>query len=632
MPDTFEHTADAKNGHHGHTPPKAASTRGGTFKSRAFRLYTRFYARRWRYFAVFFIGIVIASVTSLWTPWATRLIIDEAIPERQVQKLLLIIVSIFAANIVVMLANSGAMILFSYGCEKVLNDIRSVMLRHVARLPSQRFMKFGAGDVATRVSGDVSSYGDFFSGTTSSMLISVTTFACGVAYLSYLDFRLLLVSCVILPFQLLSAVLFRGRLVKTSRDFRQSSARISAFIMEVLVGIQTVRSLRMIEGLIRQLTTCQTDALDKMKRARFAALWAGLTRGLIADLPTCVSLGYGGLLTIRGDLSIGELMAFQQVLGRVYGPVHGVMNVVMSAIASRIPRERLDDLIGEEDLDTRPGGESEGPAPRLPGNDLITAKGVSYSYNGTKVIRDVDLSFEPSGMTVIVGPSGSGKTTLARLLSRTLCPDEGTLYLGEAEMACVPDAEIHRRIAMVDQEPTFFSCSIQENLLYAASHASIEMVGKAIWAADLDGFVRQLPSGVETKLNDRASCISGGELRRLAMARALLKGPNILILDETTSGVAPDSEERILKRIREMYPDMMTIIITHRLTPMLRQEATIVFMENGEVRGVGTHEDLCATLTSYRQLYSADETPAVLVASSRRPFLGGNAGFLPGNA
>ena len=571
------------------------------FKSKLLLIFIRHYKKRWRYFVLFPIGAVAISILSLWTPWALRIILDEAIPEHRIDKLFLLIGSVVAVSAITMLIGSINNLLFHYGCKKALNDIRRTIIRRITRIPITQISEIGASEMLTRISGDITTFGSFISGTAMNIIMAVTVFISSITFLSYLDVRLMFACLAIIPLELISIYLFKDKVFKSSLAARNSSANVTAFIAEVLLGIPTIRSLQMDKTITSQLKYYQEEMLHTFKISQLVSLMVSLCRGVISILPMVIVFGYGGVLVIQGTLSIGSLIAFQQIVGRIYGPITSVMDIFMSAIHARVPLERMDEILG--DFNYIPAASI---AIKEEGGILgktIRIKGVTFSYkNNVPILNGIDLDIPTHDTTLIVGPSGGGKTTLVKLITRAANPDGGQILFGENDLATLPDEELYQCVAMVDQDPVFFSCSIIENLLFAAPNATNQMIDKAIWAANLEEFVKQLPDGLDTKLNDRGTMISNGEMRRLALARAILRLPQILILDETTSGVEPYVERKILERIREINPEVTIIIITHRMT-LVEQVNRLAFMEGGRILAIGTHQHLLAVCPSYKKLY-----------------------------
>lgn len=345
--------------------------------------------------------------------------------------------------------------------------------------------------------------------------------------------------------------------------------------------------------------------LHAFKIERLVTMLVGFCRGLISNLPTIIVLGYGGILVMRGDITIGSLVAFYQVVGRIYTPVNNVMRLVISFISAKVPLSRIDTILGHVIYVSLP---DESPQPKGYNADtkdinVIHFHNVTFSYKqNLPVLKGINFNIPPKMSTLIVGPSGSGKTTIAQLLTCTIEPDEGSISIGKNKLSMLPDNVLYQNIVMVEQNPVFFSCSIIENLLFASPSATEQQVRKALWVADLENFIEQLPDGLNTKLNDRGTNISGGEMRRLALARAVLTSPKILILDETTSSVEPFVERRILQRIWQLSPELTLVIITHRMT-LAEQVDMLVFIEDGKVAGIGSHQYLYANCPSYKELY-----------------------------
>lgn len=570
------------------------------FKSKIFRIFIRQYLRNWRYFVFFPIGTVIISVLGLWTPWVFREVLDNVIPNHQVRKLFLLILSVVLVSVVSLFIGGANNILVQYGFKQVLYDVRRNVIRFVTRIPTGKISEIGMGETLTRLSGDISNLSGFISNTTINIVSSMTIFISSVAFLAYLDNRLLLACLAVVPLEILTIFIFKNKIFRTSLAARNTSANVTAFITEILLGIPTIRSLRMDKAILKQLRYYQQKSLAVFKVSQLVILMTSLCKHVISEIPTIIILGYGGLLVIKGKLSIGSIIAFQQLIFRIYGPLNSIIEFLMSAIQAKVPLKRMDEILG--DYDFKPEVSYEAIEKHAISNNPIHIREVSYSYDGKPVLTNINLDIPAQKNILLIGSSGCGKTTLAKLMTRVIYPDKGSIFLGEDNLAKLSEEILYRSIAIVDQEPVFFSCPITENLSFAAPDASNQDIEKAIWTANLEGFIQQLPEGLNTKLNDRGTMISGGELKRLALARAILKMTHILILDETTTGVSPYTEKVILERIRVVNPKVTIIVISHRMT-LVEKVDNLVFMENGQIVATGSHQQLLSVCPSYRKLY-----------------------------
>jgi ABC-type bacteriocin/lantibiotic exporter with double-glycine peptidase domain len=586
--------------------PHGSGTRatGSLLRSKALRLFLRCYARRAGYFVAFPIASLGISTLTLWNPWAMQMIVDKIIPSGRIGSLFLLIGSMILISVVTTLIATVNRALFQYGNYKVLCDVRCAMVRQVMDLEVTHLTRRGTGEILNRVSADMVQFGAFLSDTGLKIITGASTLTTSMAFLFHLDTRLLWACIAIMPLEFASAFLFKKKILATSRLVRDSLAKVSAFVMEILLAIMTIRALRMSSTVIDQLNYYHKEMLRAFRASQWVSALMSCYRSVVETLPTAVVFGYGGLLVIRGNLSLGALIAFYQVVGRIYTPVNSTTQVIISAIQARVPLERMDEILDECNcLPPAPAAEPSGPlaAP-------IRIRNVSFSYDGRKsVLNDINLDIPLRKTSLLVGPSGSGKSTLANLLAGTITPDHGTIRLGAYDLTRLADDEVHRLISLVDQKPVFFSCSIRENMRFAAPAAADDAIWRAIWVADLEDFVRRLPAQLDTKLNDRGTAISGGELRRLALARAALQSPRVLLLDETTSGVEPYAERQILDRIRQTEPDITLVIITHRMI-LAEYVDKLVFMEEGKIIGEGSHDHVSTTCSSYKKLYLQDTT------------------------
>jgi ATP-binding cassette subfamily B protein len=359
-------------------------------------------------------------------------------------------------------------------------------------------------------------------------------------------------------------------------------------------------------------------------RVFFAAL------GAMAALATALVYGVGGVLAIEGTVTIGALVAFAALLGRLYGPVAALSNVQVDVMTALVSFERVFEV-----LDLEPAIVDAPDAVDLPDGPLgLEVAGVRFRYPSARevslatlettagggedegadggpdrgraeegeVLHGVDLVVPPGRMVALVGPSGAGKTTLSALVARLYDPTEGSIRLGGVDLRQARLAGVRAAIGVVTQDAHLFHETVRANLLYARSGATTEELWAALSAAQVDGVVRRLPRGLDTVVGDRGYRLSGGEKQRIAIARLLLRAPRVVVLDEATAHLDSESEAMVQRALEEALEGRTSVVIAHRLSTVRRADL-IAVLDGGRVVEQGVHEELLDRGGLYAELY-----------------------------
>jgi len=416
-----------------------------------------------------------------------------------------------------------------------------------------------------------------------------------------IDWQLTLLALAVLPVFGVALVVFARPVRSIARKVQDSRAAISENLQESLSGVREVKTFTQEEHEGSRLL----DVFRKLLGLRVRqSIWQSGSRGvahLAAVVGVILVVWFGGLKSIRGELKVGVLIAFINYMVALFGPVHMYMainNRIQSAMGAA---ERL-----FEALDLVPQIADRPDAVALPPVDgRVELEGVHFAYEaGREVLADVTLGVEPGEMVALVGPSGAGKSTLVSLLPRFYDPSSGRVLVDGHDLTGVTQRSLREQVGVVFQDTFLFGTTVRENIRFGRRGATDDEVVAAAKAAHADEFITRLPDGYDTAVGERGVKLSGGQKQRISIARAILRDPRILILDEATSSLDSESEQLVQAALEELMRGRTSFVIAHRLSTVLRADR-IVVLDQGRVVDVGRHEELLARGGLYAALYDA---------------------------
>ena len=527
----------------------------------------------WRRLSFVLILSLAGTVLSLALPYLTKDLVNRALLGRDAMALVRILAQFAAITVGSFLLNVISGLRYTRVSADILFDMRLALYRHLQRLSPRFYARTRLGEIVSRLNNDVAEIQRIAAETALAWVGNVLYLVGSVAMLLWLDTRLFLASVVLLPASIWALTRYRKRLENKVADVRQSSADIGSFLIETLQGMRLVVASNAQDReaeRFRDRNAGFVRALMSMQRLGY--LSGGLP-GLILSAGGAVVFLYGGMRVIQGTLSLGALVAFLAYQMRLWAPIQALMSLYASLATARVSLARVGELFEAEPDVT----ESPEAKPLDPVRGDITFENVSFSFDrGAPVLDAVSFDVRAGETLAIVGPSGSGKSTIADLMVRLLDPDSGTVRLDGCDLRTLRLADLRRHVAIVDQTPFMFHASIAENLRYTRPDATGEDLREAATAAGIDAFIASLPDGYDTVVGERGAALSAGERQRLAIARALLSDPAVLILDEPTAALDPVTERRVVAGLDQRRRDRTTIIITHRMELAAQADQMIV--------------------------------------------------------
>lgn len=551
--------------------------------------------------ALFFMALVsypVASALHLIQPYLVKVAVDEHLVPKVSEGFLIIVLGYIAAVILEFGARYFQTILTQLLGQRVTKDLRGSLFSHLQKVDLAYIERNPVGRLMTRVTNDVESISEMFSTGAVSILGDIVTLTGIVAMMLFLDWRLTLYAFAVTPLLLIVVLAFRRPARNAFRDVRAMTARLNAFLNESISGMTIIQIFRQEQNAAKEF-----DEVNRAyKNANFRSIrYDALTYALIEGLSN-VAIGalifFGVSLFAQGTVQIGVFVAFIEYLRRFFGPITELSTkytVMQSAMASA---ERCFDLLDQQPSITAPA------RPRTLDGPLqsIRFEHVTFGYGtGPAVTHGLDLEIRRGEKVAIVGPTGAGKSTIVKLLARFYDPREGRVTFDGIDARELDPGALRSRLAVVLQDAYLFDGTVRDNVTLGreisdqALHAAAERT-RAIEV------VRHLEDGWNTQLGERGARLSSGQRQLIAFARALAHDPEVLVLDEATSAVDPETEALIQQGLSALMEHRTAVVIAHRLSTV-RQADRIVVLAGGHVVEQGPHEALLAKGGFYKSLY-----------------------------
>ncbi|MFM2370781.1 MAG: hypothetical protein RIS85_503 [Pseudomonadota bacterium] len=510
--------------------------------------------------ALVLLASLLATGFTLAQPWISKLMIDEALLKRDGQALLRIaglMVGVTLGGFVV-----NALVSYRYVAlsAQMLFDMRVALLRHLQTLSPRFYGSFRLGDLMSRLNSDVSDVQRAAGDTLLSVLSNLLFFSGSVAMMLWLDWKLFLVGTVLVPLAVASFLHFQRRMTDLTRQMRESGADIGSLLVDTIMGMRTVNALGAEAHEAQRFGTANAGFIQTMLRMQTVSFLTGALPGTIVTTSTAAVIIYGGKQIIDGTMTVGALVAFLTYHGRLLGPVQALMGLTASLASARVALARIFELFDTAPEVTAPANPSALPAIA----HEIRLEGVTMHHGREPVLQDVNLTIPAGSLTAILGPSGAGKSTLADLLVRFHDPVQGRITIDGMNLRDVSLSDLRQRVLLVDQAPFLFNATIAENIAFALPQATPTAIHSAASAAGLDALIARLPEGLATRTGERGLALSAGERHRIAIARALLRAPDVLILDEPTAALDEATERLVASGLRRALPHATLIVITHK--------------------------------------------------------------------
>jgi ATP-binding cassette subfamily B protein len=521
----------------------------------------RFIVPYWRRLALVVLLSVASTALSLSLPILSRDFFDRALIGRDVTTLVRVVLLFAAVTVASFITNVVSGLRYTRVSADILFDMRLEMYRHLQRLSPRFYARTRLGDVMSRINNDIGEIQRIAAETALAWLGNVLSLVGTIAMMAWLDLRLFLVAAALTPVCVWALVRYRSRLEAEVAVVRQRSADIGSFLIETLQAMKLVVTANAQEREVARFRARNDAFVRALMSMQWLTYLSGGLPGVILSLATGAVFVYGGSRVIHGDITVGTFVAFMALQMRVMPPLQALMGMYANLATVRVSLRRVSEVL-DEPVEVQERPDAAAPAA---GRGHVEFDDVSVSFDrGAPVLDGVSFEVRPGEVLALVGPSGSGKSTIADLVLRLIDPDRGCVRVDGRDVREWPLRELRRRVALVEQEPCLLHATIGENIRYARPDASDAEVREAARRAALDAFIERLPQRYETIVGERGMAFSAGERQRVAIARALLADPAILILDEPSAALDPQSERVVAEGYETVMRGRTTIVITHR--------------------------------------------------------------------
>ena len=550
--------------------------------------------------AEIFIASVAIQLFGLVTPLLTQLLLDRVVVQRSSLTLMAVGMGLLIFGLFKVAISGLRQYLLDHVSQKVNVSLIVGFVRHSFKLPLSFFESRYVGDIVARLQEN-QKIQNFLTGEALSIFLDFLTIFVYLGLMFWYSWQMALLALVIVPPFFILALVATPFLQKISRDIFTASAKEQSYVIEAFSGIATVKSMA-VEHRVRWKWE---EYLNKAVKKGFSGQIIGnkvqVISSTIQVIATTSVLWFGAWQVIQDQLTIGQLIAFNMLLGNVISPFQRLAVLWNQLQEVIISVERINDVLEaepEEDWQTHP----RQLLPPIHGQ--IEFQEVSFRYHPddkANVIENLSFKVQPGQTIALVGRSGSGKSTLAKLILALYAPTEGKIFIDGNDLANISSASLRQQVGVVDQANFLFGGTIRENISVKHPEATLEEIREAATQAGADDFIQKLPLKYETLVGERGGTLSGGQCQRLAIARALLGNPRLLILDEATSSLDAESERIIQNNLNTIIKDRTTIIIAHRLST-IRQADQILVLDQGVLVEQGNHDELMAKQGHYYYL------------------------------
>ncbi|MBX3305115.1 MAG: ABC transporter ATP-binding protein [Nitrospira sp.] len=555
------------------------------------------------------------TLMQLMAPWPLKLIFDYILLQKSlppsltfldpfIQSWPLALLGSLAASIAVIAAMNGALsyaqsFVTSKIGHRLVFTIRQHLFAHVQRLSLSFHSQTRSGELLTKLAGDTQTLKNAFTDIPLAVSGHILTFIGMFVVMFALNWELSLIILATMPILVTALFILNRNILATTRDQRERDSHMTSRLNEWLSSISVVQTFgreRVEQDRFNQESTKHLHT--GLRTARTTAAVARVV-SIIGAISTAVTVFLGAWQVLKARITPGDLLVFVSYMKNIYGPIKDMSKLSSQFSQAMVSAQRIADLLGNEpDIQDRPDAVKVN---HLIGD--IRLEHISFSYlEGCPVLRDLTLQIAPGQRVAFVGPSGAGKSTLVSLLLRLYQPSQGTILLDDRNLADYERESLRHSIGVVLQDTLLFQASIADNIAYGVEQATREQIVKAAQEANAHEFIAELPDGYDTIVGERGGTLSGGQRQRICLARALVKQPSILMLDEPTASLDHRSATYVRETITRIQADRTTIVITHHLVGMDLFDRIFV-LDQGRLVEQGTHRELLSQHGLYAGLY-----------------------------
>lgn len=540
------------------------------------------------------------SLIGLVLPWAVQNLVDSFFITHnliQLDNITFWLIILFLVQAVIGFTQNYLLI---YVAQRVIADLRLDIQEHLLWLPLGFFSKSRVGELVSRVTNDVAVIQQALTEIPVAMLRQFVTITGGLILMFVLNWQMTLFVFLLAPFLVLTGIVFGRRLERMSILVQDRLATATSVLEEAISGIRVVKSFTKEKYEQKRFADRIEDTfLAMMRRTKLRAAFLPIV-SMFALFAVTAIIWFGGRQVIIGNMTPGKLVSFLIYMLMVAAPIGEFANQYSQLKEASGASTRIFEILETNPEPVLP--KSSKLMPPVKGNVKFVNVGFGYEKN-EPVLRNINLEIKPSQIVAIVGPSGVGKTTLVNLIPRFFDPTEGYIEIDGIKVNEVDLHSLRAQIGLVPQETFLFGDTVRENIAYGRPNAKKSDIEKVAKAANADAFIRAMPEGYETPVGERGVRLSAGERQRIAIARALLKDPRILILDEATSALDTESEHEVQTALDILMKGRTTFVIAHRLSTIQNADRILVLHE-GQIIEDGSHKELMARKSMYFRLWN----------------------------
>ncbi|EBF5203428.1 ABC transporter ATP-binding protein [Listeria monocytogenes] len=560
------------------------------------------YVRKYRLLMIgVFILIFIASGISIIYPLLGGKVIDDVVYQNKTNLLIPLLLIMIISTIIRTICRYTYQIM----CERIgqnsLFRIREDLYKKLQSLDFDFFNNTRVGDIMARMTGDTDAIRHFVSWVSYNILENVFLFSFAIIIMATIDWKLTLALVILTPLIAILTMKMSSKAQPVFYEIRESFSRLNSMVEENISGNRVVKAFAREDFEMKKFHEHNEDFKKRnLDSADVSRTYLPVLDSL-AGMLVVITLIFGGYLVIKGQMTLGDLVAFNGFLWMLNGPMRmsgWLINDVQRFIASSF---KIQDMMA---TDAKIPIHAEKPAPSLQGH--VEFKNVSFHFEddpNTNVLKNISLKASPGQTIAILGETGAGKSTLVNLICRFYDPTSGEILIDGVDARKWHVRELRNHIATVMQDIFLFSDTIEGNIAFGAPDATMEDVRRMARIADADHFIETMPESYDTIVGERGVGLSGGQKQRISLARALLKNPSILILDDTTSAVDMETEVKIQGELKKITENTTTFIIAHRISSV-KEADEILILNHGEIIERGTHSSLLAEKGYYFDIYN----------------------------
>ena len=581
----------------------------------------------WKTLLVALLAVVGETLADVLEPWPLKIVVDNILQGKRLPRLLdAAVVGAFGSSqsallkfalaMVVLIAIVGGIgayvekYLTTSVSQWIAHDLRLLLYQRIQRLSLADHGKSRAGDLISRVTKDIDDVQDFIDTALIGIAVNVLTLVGMIGVMLYVNWRFTLIGLSVAPVLFVFVYFYSRKIKEASRTVKRKESDLMSGVAEVFNSIQVAQAFAREDYEDRRFTSESRENVRAGLQARSIKAKLSPMVDVIVAIGTCLVLGYGVTLVSAGELSTGVLIVFLMYLKKSYKPIKDLSKIANTLSKTAVSYERIQEVLGTESaIADMPGART---APPFKGT--IEFDRVTFGYEKDAcVLRDVSLRVEAGQVAAIVGPSGMGKSTIASLVPRFFDPIAGAVTIDGADVRTLTLKSLRDQISFVLQDSLLFRGTIWENIAYGKPTAAPEDTIRAAQLANAHEFILNLPYGYATMVGERGSTLSGGQRRRIAIARAIVRDTPILILDEPTTGLDAASERAVVEAVERLMKGRTCLIIAHHLETIRRADVIFVVKDAAIVER-GTHPSLLEAGGVYRELYDLQ------TGASRAPY------------